>query len=68
MNDVSDEVAYAPPKGKGLLRTKHANWEPYIHEREAIDLLIHLAVGGLQSARPQAVVARRARLPEIACS
>ncbi len=43
-NAVSGEIVYTPPVGEGLLRTKLANWERYIHEREEIDPLIRLAV------------------------
>lgn len=43
-NAVSGEVVYTPPEGDGFLRTKLANWECYIHEREEIDPLIRLAV------------------------
>ncbi len=44
INDATDEVIYTPPVGEGVLRTKLANWERYIHEAEEIDPLIRLAV------------------------
>ena len=44
INDASGEVIYTPPDGEDLLRNKLANWEHYIHEAQAIDPLIRLAV------------------------
>ncbi len=44
VNDATDEVLYTPPQGEGVLRSKLANWERYIHEAEEIDPLIRLAV------------------------
>ncbi len=44
VNDATDEVIYTPPQGEGVLRSKLANWERYIHEAEEIDPLIRLAV------------------------
>ena len=44
INDATDEVVYTPPVGEDILRNKLANWERYIHEVEAIDPLIRLAV------------------------
>ena len=44
INDATDEVVYTPPVGENILRNKLANWERYIHEVEAIDPLIRLAV------------------------
>ena len=44
LNDTTRQVIYAPPEGEGVLRSKLANWERYIHETEEIDPLIRLAV------------------------
>lgn len=44
MNQATGAVIYTPPEGQNLLREKLANWERYIHEAEAIDPLIRLAV------------------------
>jgi len=32
VHQVTGEVIYTPPVGEDLLRTKLANWEPYLHE------------------------------------
>ncbi len=44
VNDATQQVLYTPPAGEDVLRCKLANWECYIHEAEAIDPLIRLAV------------------------
>ena len=44
VNDATQQVIYTPPEGEGVLRSKLANWERYIHEAEEIDPLIRLAV------------------------
>ena len=44
VNDATEQVIYTPPEGEGVLRSKLANWERYIHEAEEIDPLIRLAV------------------------
>lgn len=43
-NGTTGTVVYTPPEGEGLLRTKLANWERYIHEEGEVDPLIRLAV------------------------
>ena len=40
----SGKIVYTPPEGETLLREKLANWEQFIHEAEAIDPLIRMAV------------------------
>lgn len=41
----TEEVICMPPAGEGLLRTKLANWERYLHEEHDADPLIRMAVG-----------------------
>lgn len=43
-NQATGAIVYTPPEGQALLRDKLSNWERYIHEAEAIDPLIRLAV------------------------
>ena len=44
MNEATGQVIYTPPEGQDLLRDKLANWERFIHEADAVDPLIRLAV------------------------
>ena len=41
-------VIYTPPVGATVLREKLAKWEKFVHEREAIDPLIRMAVAHYQ--------------------
>ena len=43
-NDATGQVIYTPPEGEGVLRSKLADWERYIHGAEEVDPLIRLAV------------------------
>jgi Fic family protein len=47
-NAATGAVVYTPPVGEALLREKLANWEKFIHEQEAIDPLIRMAVAHYQ--------------------
>lgn len=47
-NQASKEVVYTPPEGEALLRQKLANWERFIHEHEAVDPLVRMAVAHYQ--------------------
>ena len=47
-NGVNGEVIYTPPEGERLIRDKLANWETFIHNNEALDPLIILAVAHYQ--------------------
>jgi Fic family protein len=47
-NAATGAVVYTPPVGEVLLREKLANWEKFIHEQEAIDPLIRMAVAHYQ--------------------
>lgn len=42
------KIIYTPPEGEALLRDKLANWERFLHEEEAIDVLIRMAVAHYQ--------------------
>ena len=45
---VGGEVVYTPPEGEDLLRRLLANWERFLHEEQAIDPLIRMAVAHYQ--------------------
>lgn len=47
-NDRTGEVIYTPPEGEARLRDLLANWERFLHEEEALDPLIRMAVGHYQ--------------------
>ena len=47
-NDRTGEVIYTPPEGEALLRELLANWERFIHNEEALDPLVRMAVGHYQ--------------------
>ena len=47
-NGVNGEVIYTPPEGERRIRDKLANWETFIHNNEALDPLIILAVAHYQ--------------------
>jgi len=47
-NALTREVIYTPPEGEDLLRRLLANWERFLHEAEAIDPLVCMAVGHYQ--------------------
>jgi Fic family protein len=44
----SSEVVYTPPEGEALLRELLANWERFLHEEEALDPLVRMAVAHYQ--------------------
>ena len=45
---ASGEAVYTPPEGEALLRDLLANWERFLHDQQALDPLIRLAVGHYQ--------------------
>lgn len=45
---VSGEVVYTPPEGEALLRDLLANWERFLHQDNALDPLIRMAVAHYQ--------------------
>ena len=45
---ASGEVIYTPPEGEDLLRRLLANWERFLHEEQALDPLIRMAVAHYQ--------------------
>ncbi len=47
-NDSTGKVIYTPPQGEALLRKLLANWERFLHETDAIDPLIRMAVAHYQ--------------------
>ena len=47
-NQATGEVTYTPPVGEARLREKLANWERFIHEQQAADPLIRMAVAHYQ--------------------
>lgn len=47
-NDTTGKVIYTPPQGEALLRSLLANWERFLHEEDAIDPLIRMAVAHYQ--------------------
>jgi Fic family protein len=47
-NQATGKTIYTPPVGEALLREKLANWEKFVHEQEAIDPLIRMAVAHYQ--------------------
>lgn len=47
-NDRTGEVVYTPPEGEDLLRDKLSNWERFLHEEEALDPLVRMAVSHYQ--------------------
>jgi Fic family protein len=47
-NAATGAVVYTPPVGETVLREKLANWEKFVHEQEAIDPLIRMAVAHYQ--------------------
>ncbi len=47
-NRATGEVTYTPPVGEARLREKLTNWETFIHEQQAIDPLIRMAVAHYQ--------------------
>lgn len=47
-NDVTGKVIYTPPQGEALLRKLLANWERFLHEADAVDPLIRMAVAHYQ--------------------
>lgn len=48
MNDRSGEVVYTPPEGEARLRDLLADWERFLHNNEALDPLVRMAVGHYQ--------------------
>lgn len=47
-SDATGKVIYTPPQGEALLRRLLANWERFLHEADAIDPLIRMAVAHYQ--------------------
>jgi Fic family protein len=47
-NAQNGTVTYTPPVGEALLRNLLANWERYLHNEDAIDPLVRMAVGHYQ--------------------
>jgi Fic family protein len=47
-NPSAKEVVYTPPEGESLLRAQLANWERFVHEHDAVDPLIRMAVAHYQ--------------------
>ncbi len=47
-NDATGKVIYTPPQGEALLRSLLANWERFLHDADAIDPLIRMAVAHYQ--------------------
>jgi Fic family protein len=45
---ASGVVVYTPPEGEALLRELLANWERFLHEQEALDPLVRMAVAHYQ--------------------
>lgn len=48
LTKASGEVVYTPPEGEALLRELLANWERFLHEDDALDPLIRMAVAHYQ--------------------
>ena len=48
MNDRSGEVIYTPPEGEARLRDLLGDWERFLHNDEALDPLVRMAVGHYQ--------------------
>lgn len=44
VNDATGKVIYTPPEGEARLRDMLGNWERFIHEDEAIDSLVRMAI------------------------
>jgi len=47
-NESTGEVIYTPPEGEALLNALLGNWERFLHEDEAIDPLVRMAVAHYQ--------------------
>jgi len=47
-NQATGKVIYTPPEGESRLRDMLANWEHYLHDEQAVDALVVLAVGHYQ--------------------
>ena len=47
-NPSTRDVIYTPPEGEQLIRELLADWERFLHEREAIDPLIRMAAAHYQ--------------------
>jgi Fic family protein len=47
-NAATGEIIYTPPVGESALRDLLANWERFMHDEQAIDPLIRMAVGHYQ--------------------
>jgi Fic family protein len=45
---ASGEVVYTPPEGEALVRELLANWERFLHQNDALDPLIRMAVAHYQ--------------------
>lgn len=47
-NAATNEVIYTPPEGEARIRDLLANWERFLHDEEAIDPLVRMAVAHYQ--------------------
>ena len=47
-NDATGAVVYTPPEGETRIRDLLANWERFLHNEEAIDPLVRMAVAHYQ--------------------
>lgn len=47
-NAATNEIVYTPPEGEKRIRDLLANWERFLHDEEAIDPLIRMAVAHYQ--------------------
>jgi len=43
-----NKVIYTPPVGETVIRDKLTNWERFLHEQQAVDPLIRMAIGHYQ--------------------
>jgi Fic family protein len=47
-NDRTEEVIYTPPEGEAHLRDLLSNWERFLHNEDAIDPLVRMAIAHYQ--------------------
>jgi Fic family protein len=47
-NKATGEIIYTPPVGAEIIRHKLANWESFLHENNAVDPIIRMAIGHYQ--------------------
>ena len=48
LTKASGDVVYTPPEGEALLRELLANWERFLHQDDALDPLVRMAVAHYQ--------------------